>query len=210
MNKKFDIRRFGKYLWKYIVLNKVYLMILTLIFMVPTLLIKAEEAIWILILGCAILPIRTNTPGSPQRHLLPDSSTFEKFATETILKMLFIGIPYVAHAIMVGADSLEATLTGGFQPLYLSVALLCTWLTTLLTLIKWPKTQQERKRFGIIWCSILYVNLFMTSICSRLGDKIPEPKTSTVTAVLFAIGIVLFVVSYRLFGKRYEEYERED
>ena len=50
----------------------------------------------------------------------------------------------------------------------------------------------------------------MTSICSRLGDKIQEPKTSTVTAVLFAIGIVLFVVSYRLFGKRYEEYERED
>ena len=120
MNQTFNLKRFCRYAVSYLRVNKWYLLIMVVLFMIPATVLSVlstpepDGVRFLLAIGVIAVAFRTNLPDSSMRHLVAESSVVEKFVTETVIKIAYAGIPFAVHAVLA-----KQLFTDGFEVDYL-------------------------------------------------------------------------------------------
>ena len=215
MNQIFNLKRFFKYVASYLWLNKWYLTITALLFMVSATLFslfnEAPGVLMTLSLGIAIVALRTNLPDGPQRHLLPESTVIEKFVTESLIKIAFVAIPFAIHAAFI--DGSQSLFTDGFQIEYLTLIWVVMWAATPFATVNFTKKDigSTAARFcrAIMTLNVVFATLNLAQITTHALDSVPD-YPALVNWLLLTVGTALFVLSYYLFKKRFDDYNKSD
>ena len=214
MNQTFNIKRFGRYTASYLWVNKWYLLIMVVLFLVPATVLSVlstpepDGVRFLLALGAIAVAMRSNLPDSSMRHLVAESSVVEKFVTETAIKIAYAGIPFAVHAVLA-----KQFFTDGFEVDYLILLWIMIWTVTALRTPKYGSvyTESARKKiqtFTILLYCISYMSLFLDRYSYR-PLVATMPYSLWVKILLLAVGTVLLVLSYRLFNKRFAEYDKD-
>ena len=214
MNQTFNIKRFSRYAISYLLINKWYLLIMAVLFMVPATVLSVlstpepDGVRFLLAFGVIAVAFRTNLPDSSMRHLVAESSVVEKFATETVIKIAYAGIPFAVHAVLS-----KQLFTDGFEVDYLILLWIMIWTVTALRTPKYGSVHTESARnkirtFSIILYCIMNMSLFIDRYSYR-PLVATMPYSLWVKIVLLVVGTVLLVLSYRLFNKRFVDYDKD-
>ena len=213
MNQTFNIKRFGRYVASYLMVNKWYLLIMVALFMVPATVMSVlstpepDGVRFLLALGAIAVAMRSNLPDSSMRHLVAESSVVEKFVTETAIKIAYAGIPFAVHAVLA-----KQFFTDGFEVDYLILLWIIIWSVTILRTPKYGSINTESARhkiqiFLICLYSITYISLILGRYSNRtLDTSMPYPLW--VKILLLVVGMALFGLSYYLYNKRFADYEK--
>lgn len=215
MNQAFNLKRFFKYAVSYLWLNKWYLIITALLFMVSATLFslfnEAPGVLMMLSLGTAIVSLRTNAPDGPQRHLLPQSTVIEKFLTESLIKIAFVVIPFAIHAALI--DSSQSLFTDGFQIEYLALIWLVIWLATPFAIVNYTKKEIDSATAKfcrtIMTLNIVFMVMNIVQVITHALDSVPD-YPALVNWLLLTVGTALFVLSFYIFKKRFDDYNKLD
>lgn len=216
MNQTFNIKRFGRYAASYLMVNKWYLLIMVALFMVPATVLSVlstpepDGVRFLLALGAIAVAMRSNLPDSSMRHLVAESSVVEKFVTETAIKIAYAGIPFAVHAVLA-----KQFFTDGFEVDYLILLWIMIWTVTALRTPKYGSVHTESARnkirtFSILLYCIMHMSLFIERHSSYRPLVATMPYSLLVKIVLLVVGTVLLVLSYRLFNKRYVDYNKDE
>ena len=216
MNQIFNIKRFLRYAISYLLINKWYLLIMTVLFMVPATVLSVlstpepDGVRFLLAFGVIAVAFRTNLPDSSMRHLVAESSVVEKFVTETVIKIAYAGIPFAVHAVLA-----KQLFTDGFEVDYLILLWIMIWTVTALRTPKYGSiyTESARKKiqtFTILLYCISYMSLFIERHSSYRPLVATMPYSFWVKILLLAVGSALLVLSYYLFNKRYVDYNKDE
>ncbi len=214
MNQTFNLKRFCRYAVSYLRVNKWYLLIMVVLFMVPATVLSVMSAPqpdsvrFLLAIGVIAVAFRTNLPDSSMRHLVAESSVVEKFVTETVIKIAYAGIPFAVHAVLA-----KQLFTDGFEVDYLIVLWIMIWTVTALRTPKYGSVYTESARnkirtFSILLYCIMHMSLFLDRYSYR-PLVATMPYSLRVKIVLLVVGTVLLVLSYRLFNKRFADYDKD-
>lgn len=215
MNQTFNLKRFCRYAVSYLRVNKWYLLIMVVLFMVSATVLSVlptpepDGVRFLLAIGVIAVAFRTNLPDSSMRHLVAESSVVEKFVTETVIKIAYAGIPFAVHAVLA-----KQLFTDGFEVDYLILLWIMIWTVTALRTPKYGSINTESARnkiqkFLICLYSITYISLILGHYSNRtLDTSMPYPLW--VKILLFAVGTALLVLSYYLFNKRYVDYNNDE
>ena len=213
MNQTFNIKRFGQYAASYLVVNKWYLLIMVVLFMVPATVLSVlstpepDGTRFLLALGVIVVAMRSNLPDSPMRHLVAESSVVEKFVTETAIKIAYAGIPFAVHAVLA-----KQFFTDGFEVDYLILLWIMIWAVTALRTPKYGSINTESARYKLqTFLICLYCITYTSLIIGRYSDRtldISMPYPLWVKILLLVVGMVLFGLSYYLYNKRFADYEK--
>lgn len=215
MNQTFNLKRFCRYAVSYLRVNKWYLLIMVVLFMVSATVLSVlptpepDGVRFLLAIGVIAVAFRTNLPDSSMRHLVSESSVVEKFVTETVIKIAYAGIPFAVHAVLA-----KQLFTDGFEVDYLILLWIMIWTVTALRTPKYGSINTESARnkiqkFLICLYSITYISLILGHYSNRtLDTSMPYPLW--VKILLFAVGTALLVLSYYLFNKRYVDYNNDE
>lgn len=216
MNQIFNIKRFLRYAISYLLINKWYLLIMTVLFMVPATVLSVlstpepDGVRFLLAFGVIAVAFRTNLPDSSMRHLVAESSVVEKFVTETVIKIAYAGIPFAVHAVLA-----KQLFTDGFEVDYLILLWIMIWTVTALRTPKYGSiyTESARKKiqtFTILLYCISYMSLFIERHSSYRPLVTTMPYSLWVKILLLAVGTALLVLSYHLFNRRYVDYNKDE
>lgn len=214
MNQTFNIKRFLRYTVSYLRVNKWYLLIMAVLFMVPATVLSVlptpepDGVRFLLAIGVIAVAFRTNLPDSSMRHLVAESSVVEKFVTETVIKISYAGIPFAVHAVLA-----KQLFTDGFEVDYLILLWIMIWTVTALRTPKYGSVYTESARnkirtFSILLYCIMHMSLFLDRYSYR-PLVATMPYLLWVKIVLLVVGTVLLVLSYRLFNKRFADYDKD-
>lgn len=216
MNQTFNLKRFLRYTVSYLRVNKWYLPIMVVLFMVPTTVLSVlptpepDGVRFLLAIGVIAVAFRTNLPDSSMRHLVAESSVVEKFVSETAIKIAYAGIPFAVHAVLA-----KQLFTDGFEVDYLILLWIMIWTVTALRTPKYGSiyTESARKKiqtFTILLYCISYMSLFIERHSSYRPLIAIMPYSFWVKILLLAVGTALLVLSYHLFNKRYVDYNKDE
>ncbi len=215
MNQTFNLKRFCRYAVSYLRVNKWYLLIMAVLFMVPATVLSVlstpepDGVRFLLAFGVIAVACRSNLPDSSMRHLVAESSVVEKFVTETIIKIVYVGIPFAVHAVLA-----KQLFTDGFEVDYLILLWAMIWAVTALLTPKYGSINTESARNKIQRVLIcLYCFTYMSLFLERHSYRplvATMPYSLWVKIVLLVVGTVLLVLSYRLFNKRYVDYNKDE
>lgn len=216
MNQTFNLKRFLRYTVSYLRVNKWYLLIMAVLFMVPATVLSVlptpepDGVRFLLAIGVIAVAFRTNLPDSSMRHLVAESSVVEKFVTETVIKIAYAGIPFAVHAVLA-----KQLFTDGFEVDYLILLWIMIWTVTALRTPKYGSiyTESARKKiqtFTILLYCISYMSLFIERHSSYRPLVATMPYSLWVKILLLAVGTALLVLSYYLFNKRYADYNKDE
>ncbi|MBO7144716.1 MAG: hypothetical protein J6W13_07810 [Salinivirgaceae bacterium] len=214
MNQTFNLKRFCRYAVSYLRVNKWYLLIMAVLFMVPATVLSVlstpepDGVRFLLAIGVIAVAFRTNLPDSSMRHLVAESSVVEKFVTETVIKIAYAGIPFAVHAVLA-----KQLFTDGFEVDYLILLWIMIWTVTALRTPKYGSVYTESARnkirtFSILLYCIMHMSLFLDRYSYR-PLVATMPYSLLVKIVLLVVGTVLLVLSYRLFNKRFADYDKD-
>ena len=214
MNQIFNIKRFLRYAISYLLINKWYLLIMAVLFMVPATVLSVlstpepDGVRFLLAFGVIAVACRSNLPDSSIRHLVAESSVVEKFVTETVIKIAYAGIPFAVHAVLA-----KQLFTDGFDVDYLILLWIMIWTVTALRTPKYGSVHTESARnkirtFSILLYCIMHMSLFLDRYSYR-PLVATMPYSLRVKIVLLVVGTVLLVLSYRLFNKRFADYDKD-
>ena len=214
MNQTFNLKRFCRYAVSYLRVNKWYLLIMVVLFMVPATVLSVlptpepDGVRFLLAIGVIAVAFRTNLPDSSMRHLVAESSVVEKFVTETVIKIAYAGIPFAVHAVLA-----KQLFTDGFEVDYLILLWIMIWTVTALRTPKYGSVNTESARekirtFTILMYCIMHMSLFLDRYSYR-PLVATMPYSLRVKIVLLVVGTVLLVLSYRLFNKRFADYDKD-
>ena len=215
MNQIFNLKRFCRYAVSYLRVNKWYLLIMAVLFMVPATVLSVlstpepDGVRFLLAIGVIAVAFRTNLPDSSMRHLVAESSVVEKFVTETVIKIAYAGIPFAVHAVLA-----KQLFTDGFEVDYLILLWIMIWTVTALRTPKYGSVYTESARnkirtFSILLYCIMHMSLFLDRYSYR-PLVATMPYSFWVKILLLVVGTVLLVLSYRLFNKRYVDYNKDE
>lgn len=215
MNQTFNLKRFCRYAVSYLRVNKWYLLIMVVLFMIPATVLSVlstpepDGVRFLLAIGVIAVAFRTNLPDSSMRHLVAESSVVEKFVTETVIKIAYAGIPFAVHAVLA-----KQLFTDGFEVDYLILLWIMIWTVTALRTPKYGSVYTESARnkirtFSILLYCIMHMSLFLDRYSYR-PLVATMPYSLLVKIVLLVVGTVLLVLSYRLFNKRYVDYNKDE
>ena len=134
----------------------------------------------------------------------------EKFVTETVIKIAYAGIPFAVHAMLA-----KQLFTDGFEVDYLILLWIMIWTVTALRTPKYGSVNTESARekirtFTILLYSISYMSLILERYSSYRPLVATMPYSFWVKILLLVVGTVLLVLSYRLFNKRYVDYNKDE
>lgn len=216
MNQTFNLKRFLRYTVSYLRVNKWYLLIMAVLFMVPATVLSVlstpepDGVRFLLAIGVIAVAFRTNLPDSSMRHLVAESSVVEKFVTETVIKIAYAGIPFAVHAVLA-----KQLFTDGFEVDYLILLWIMIWTVTALRTPKYGSvyTESARKKiqtFTILLYCISYMSLFIERHSSYRPLVATMPYSLWVKILLLAVGTALLVLSYHLFNRRYVDYNKDE
>lgn len=216
MNQTFNLKRFLRYTVSYLRVNKWYLLIMAVLFMVPAMVLSVlstpepDGVRFLLAIGVIAVAFRTNLPDSSMRHLVSESSVVEKFVTETVIKIAYAGIPFAVHAVLA-----KQLFTDGFEVDYLILLWIMIWTVTALRTPKYGSiyTESARKKiqtFTILLYCISYMSLFIERHSSYRPLVATMPYSLWVKILLLAVGTALLVLLYYLFNKRYVDYNKDE
>lgn len=216
MNQTFNLKRFCRYAVSYLRVNKWYLLIMAMLFMVPATVLSVmstpepDGVRFLLAIGVIAVAFRTNLPDSSMRHLVAESSVVEKFVTETVIKIAYAGIPFAVHAVLA-----KQLFTDGFEVDYLILLWIMIWTVTALRTPKYGSiyTESARKKiqtFTILLYCISYMSLFIERHSSYRPLVATMPYSLWVKILLLAVGTALLVLSYHLFNRRYVDYNKDE
>lgn len=216
MNQTFNLKRFCRYAVSYLRVNKWYLLIMVVLFMVPATVLSVlptpepDGVRFLLAIGVIAVAFRTNLPDSSMRHLVAESSVVEKFVTETVIKIAYAEIPFAVHAVLA-----KQLFTDGFEVDYLILLWIMIWTVTALRTPKYGSvyTESARKKiqtFTILLYSISYMSLILERYSSYRPLVATMPYSFWVKILLLAVGTALLVLSYYLFNKRYVDYNKDE
>ena len=214
MNQTFNLKRFCRYAVSYLRVNKWYLLIMVVLFMVPATVLSVlptpepDGVRFLLAIGVIAVAFRTNLPDSSMRHLVAESSVVEKFVTETVIKIAYAGIPFAVHAVLA-----KQLFTDGFEVDYLILLWIMIGTVTALRTPKYGSVNTESARekirtFTILMYCIMHMSLFLDRYSYR-PLVATMPYSLRVKIVLLVVGTVLLVLSYRLFNKRFADYDKD-
>lgn len=214
MNQTFNLKRFCRYAVSYLRVNKWYLLIMAMLFMIPATVLsvlstpESDGVRFLLAIGVIAVAFRTNLPDSSMRHLVAESSVVEKFVTETVIKIAYAGIPFAVHAVLA-----KQLFTDGFEVDYLILLWIMIWTVTALRTPKYGSVYTESARnkirtFSILLYCIMHMSLFLDRYSYR-PLVATMPYSLWVKIVLLVVGTVLLVLSYRLFNKRFADYDKD-
>ena len=210
MNQTFNLKRFGRYLVGYAKQRKIYLAVMTLLFIVPASILSVkhieEASPAILSFGLTIMALMTVTPDDSLRHLLPETSLVEKFTNEVLLRLLFVAIPFGVHGFFAFsiADGAKSLFTDGFQPEYLAFLWITMWLTTMVALARIEHIIEKVIFAFETWSLvILFADKFL------FDDNNPD-STWHGTIILLNTGLCFFCTAYPIFKKRFDDYNKSD
>ena len=215
MNQTFNLKRFCRYAVSYLRVNKWYLLIMAVLFMVPATVLSVlstpepDGVRFLLAIGVIAVAFRTNLPDSSMRHLVAESSVVEKFVTETVIKIAYAGIPFAVHAVLA-----KQLFTDGFEVDYLILLWIMIGTVTALRTPKYGSVYTESARnkirtFSILLYCIMHMSLFLDRYSYR-PLVATMPYSFWVKILLLVVGTVLLVLSYRLFNKRYVDYNKDE
>ncbi len=216
MNQTFNPKRFLRYTVSYLRVNKWYLLIMAVLFMVPATVLSVlptpepDGVRFLLAIGVIAVAFRTNLPDSSMRHLVAESSVVEKFVTETVIKIAYAGIPFAVHAVLA-----KQLFTDGFEVDYLILLWIMIGTVTALRTPKYGSVNTESARekirtFTILLYSISYMSLILERYSSYRPLVATMPYSFWVKILLLAVGTALLVLSYYLFNKRYVDYNKDE
>lgn len=216
MNQTFNLKRFCRYAVSYLRVNKWYLLIMVVLFMIPATVLSVmstpepDGVRFLLAIGVIAVAFRTNLPDSSMRHLVSESSVVEKFVTETVIKIAYAGIPFAVHAVLA-----KQLFTDGFEVDYLILLWIMIWTVTALRTPKYGSiyTESARKKiqtFTILLYCISYMSLFLERHSSYRPLVATMPYSLWVKILLLAVGTALLVLSYHLFNRRYVDYNKDE
>ncbi len=215
MNQTFNLKRFCRYAVSYLRVNKWYLLIMAVLFMVPATVLSVlstpepDGVRFLLAIGVIAVAFRTNLPDSSMRHLVAESSVVEKYVTETVIKIVYAGIPFAVHAVLA-----KQLFTDGFEVDYLILLWIMIWTVTALRTPKYGSVYTESARnkirtFSILMYCIMHMSLFLDRYSYR-PLVATMPYSLWVKILLLAVGTALLVLSYHLFNKRYVDYNKDE
>lgn len=216
MNQTFNLKRFCRYAVSYLRVNKWYLLIMAVLFMIPATVLSVlptpepDGVRFLLAIGVIAVAFRTNLPDSSMRHLVAESSVVEKFVTETVIKIAYAGIPFAVHAVLT-----KQLFTDGFEVDYLILLWIMIWVVTVLRTPKYGSINTESARnkiqtFVIFMYSISYMSLILERYSSYRPLGVTMPYPFRVKILLLVVGTALAVLSYYLFNKRYADYNKDE
>ena len=222
MNQTFNLKRFCRYAVSYLRVNKWYLLIMVVLFMIPATVLSVlstpepDGVLVALAIGLVMVGLRTNLPDSSMRHLVSESSVAEKFTTESVLKIAFVGIPFAVHAALAN-NGAQQPFADGFDIDYLAILWVVMWLSTTLRTPRYGSlnTESARRKMEILMYvlfSIEYIFFFIDRYVPHAqGPQEPYlPYPLWVKILLLAVGTALLVLSYYLFNKRYVDYNKDE
>ena len=195
---------------------------MAVLFMIPATVLSVlpspqpEGVIFALGIGLIMVSLRSNVPNSSMRHLVAESSVTEKFTTESVLKIAFVGIPFAVHAALAnnGAQQLFAD---GFDIDYLAILWVVMWLSTTLRTPKYGSLNTESARRKME--TLMWVLICIQYLCFFIDRYVPHaqgpqepylPYPLWVKILLLAVGTALLALSYYLFNKRYADYNKDE
>ena len=214
MNQTFNIKRFGRYTASYLWVNKWYLLIMVVLFLVPATVLtvlstpRPDEAHFLLTLGVVAVALRSNVPGSSMRYLVAESSITEKFITETLIKVTFLLIPFVVHAAMQPTFTVQALFADGFDADSFIIIWLIMWLATAIRTPQYGSinTASARNKMRNLFYIFYFVSFTIFDIVRYSNIMIKSPYPFWLKFLLLTIGMALAELSYYLFYKRYLKY----
>ena len=219
MNQIFNIKRFCRYVAGYLRHNLWFLAIMALIFMVPATIVSVLQnpqpavVMSMFAIGVTMVAQRSNSPDSTMRHLVPESSVAEKFITETLIKMAFVGIPFAIHAAMQPTITLQTLFADGFNADYLLLLWLIMWTITVnVTMdykIKRTNNTFRKMACGFYSMELTFFILMVANFATNALDVVPH-YSLWVKILLLAVGTALLVLSYYLFNRRYVDYNKDE
>ncbi len=216
MNQTFNLKRFCRYAVSYLRVNKWYLLIMAVLFMVPATVLSVlstpepDGVRFLLAFGVIAVACRSNLPDSSMRHLVAESSVVEKFVTETVIKIVYVGIPFAVHAVLA-----KQLFTDGFEVDYLILLWAMIWAVTALLTPKYGSINTESARNKIQRVLIcLYCFTYISLILNRYSNLSFTIETSMpyplwVNIVLLIVGTGLLCLSYYLYNKRFVDYDKD-